>query len=77
MLPFLKRKETGIAGSIIEHRKPDDKSKQGDDEGYGLQACARDLIEAVHDRDEARVAKVLEDAFHILESQPHEESPLE
>ena len=78
-LPFLRRKqEAGLSTSpAIEHRKPDESPESDQDEGYGLKACAKDLIEAIHSKDEDRVAKVLSDAFEILENQEHEESPLE
>lgn len=77
-LPFLKRKEAGISASpAIEHRKPDESSQSDQDEGYGLKACAKDLIEAINNKDEARVASVLQDAFEILQNKEPEESPLE
>ncbi len=76
-LPFLKRKQAGIAGPMVEYRKPDAEGEGHNDkepnEDEGLRACARDLISAVQASDEAGVAKAFKAAFEICESYPHEE----
>ncbi len=49
-----------------------------DDGSAGIEACAQDLIDAVHAKDVQKVAQVLKDAFDMLQSQPPEElSPIE
>lgn len=40
-----------------------------------LQSAAEDLIAAVHSKDAGAVADALRNAFTMLESEPHEESP--
>lgn len=74
-----------IAGAIMAKKKPEggvevegeespviDIGEESDDEG--LNAAARDLMAALHAKDEAGVAQAFKSAFEILESQPHEEA---
>jgi hypothetical protein len=74
MLPFLKPKS--VAGLIISHRKPDG-SNQADhmegDENAALEACAEDLIRAIHAKDAKAAAEALKSAFEIADSMPHVE----
>lgn len=70
MLPFLKRKPT--PAPTVVNRKPDEPGEPTEDQG--LSSCARDLIEAVHNRDEKGVAAAIKAAFEICETYPHEET---
>lgn len=74
MLPFLKAKrQTGL---IVSQRKPDGGKEELYEEGNenaGLEACAEDLIRAVHAKDAEAVARAFKDAFELCETQPHDE----
>jgi len=76
MLPFLKNKQAGGISAQIINRKPDVNSAepQEDDSDAGLRACAIDLINSIHNKDEKGVMLALRSAFEFLESQPHEEN---
>lgn len=73
MLPFLKNKIKPQVGVIVKQRAPDAAEDKNDPEA-ALEACAIDLIDAVHARDIKKVAQVLKDAFELMESQPHVEA---
>lgn len=74
MLPILNKKQGQVAGLIIKNRTPDEKPEEDqDNSSYGVEACAKDLIDAVHAKDIKRVAEALKSAFDVLESIPHEE----
>lgn len=70
MLPYLKRKPSP-ATSVI-NRKPDEPSEPSEDQG--LSSCARDLIDAVHNRDEQGVSAALKTAFEICGAYPQEDA---
>jgi hypothetical protein len=53
-------------------REPDQKEENDSPDAY-LDACAKDLIDAVHSRDIKKMAQVLKDTFELMESQPHKE----
>jgi hypothetical protein len=85
-LPFLKKKDASIAGIIMKTREPDtfadqnikaaegeEKDENKDSQAMAIEACAEDLIKAVHSRDVKAAAQAMRDAFDILESMPHEE----
>ncbi len=75
-LPFLQKKK--IAGVIISHRKPDGAGIQEshtEGEDPALEACAEDIIRAIHDKDAKHLALALRSAFECLESEPHKEGP--
>lgn len=72
--PFLKAKDQRVSGLIIEHRKPDEKP-EAEEQDYGIETCARDLLNAVEAKDIKGIAEALKSAFDILESQPHDEYP--
>jgi len=75
MLQFMKPKmQTGLMVSV---RKPDsiEESHTDGNEDNGLDACAEDLIRALHSKDIKSVSAALKAAFDILESMPHEEGP--
>ncbi len=76
-LPFLnKKKETGIAGTIIQQRESDshDSPESEEPEEYSLEDCAHDILDAIHSNDAKALASALQEAFLKLESEPHEES---
>ena len=75
MLPFLKPK--AVAGLIISHRKPDGSKEESHTEGNeneALEACAEDLIRAIHAKDAKSAAAAFKAAFEVCESYPHEEA---
>lgn len=78
-LPFLKKKQTGIAGPMVEYRKPDPEGEGHNDkepnEDEGLRACSRDIISCIQSSDEAGLAKAIRAAFEICDASPHEEGP--
>jgi hypothetical protein len=77
MLPFLKNKQAGGISAQIINRKPDVNSMESPEENdsdSGLKACAVDLINSIHNRDEKGVMEALRSAFEFLESQPHVEN---
>ena len=74
MLPFMKKKqEVGGSGVIIKTRPSDKPDENQDDSSAGIEACAKDLIDAVHARDIQGAASAIKAAFEILDSMPHEE----
>lgn len=71
MLPFLKNsKEAGISAppQSIE-RKPDDENSSYD----VMEACAEDLISAIHSKDVKGVAEALRSAFELADSNDESE----
>lgn len=76
MLPFLRKKP--VAGLIISKRNPDnpagEESNSVENEDADLEACAQDLISAVHNKDAAAAARAIRYAFECLESKPNEEN---
>lgn len=81
MLPFLKKKDASVAGLIIKTRAPDaapkaDENEEKDDSSAAIEACASELVRAIHSRDAKAVAAALKDAFDILEA-TEEETPEE
>lgn len=76
MLPFLKNKQApGISSLLVKQRTPDEKPQDSEtiDKNANIEACARDLINAVQANDAMAVAEALRSAFVCLESEPHEE----
>lgn len=76
MLPFLDKKKTSVAGLIIKNRTPDEKPEENQDDSHtmAIEACAEDLINAVHAKDTKAVAAALKDAFEVLQNQPQDMS---
>lgn len=78
-LPFLKKKQAGIANQMVEYRKPDAEGEGHHDkepnEDEGLRACSRDIISCIQSSDEAGLAKAIRAAFEICDAAPHEEGP--
>jgi hypothetical protein len=76
LLPFLHKKLIGGGGLIVERikaDKPNEDSPEEDSNEEAIRACARDLIEAIHSRDEKGVTDAIKSAFEILDSMPHDE----
>lgn len=77
MLPFLKKNQKSVAGLIVHNRTPDEKqpdentSESGDER---IEACAQDLITAIHAHNVKDAAAAMRAAFEIMESEPHEEN---
>lgn len=71
LLPFLKAKSS----SAILDRAPDEQPEEENDPNAPIQACAQDLINAIHAKDVAGAAEAIKSAFEILDSMPHEEGP--
>jgi len=73
ILPFLTKK-TPQVGVIVKQRAPDAKpEKEGKEDDSGIEACAEDLINAIHAKDVKAAAEAIKSAFEILDSEPHEE----
>jgi hypothetical protein len=83
LLPFLKlNNQSASSGIMTKMRKPDEKpadpeAKQPSEHEQaaqeGLEACAKDLIRAIHAQDLHGVVDAIRSSFEILESLPHEE----
>ncbi len=77
-LPFLnKRKDAGIAGTIMQKRSPDEpdaSEPESEDQEYSLEDCAQDILTAIHAHDAQGLAEALKEAFEKLEASPHEEA---
>lgn len=78
MLPFLKLKQSPVAGLIIKKRAPDEPSesevpKDDEDHSAAIHSCAHDLLKAFEAKDIKGIAEALADAFSILDSKPHDE----
>lgn len=81
MLPFLKSKKdkTSSSGLIIKTREPDEKSaeemeKEQSEESYSVEACAQELINAIHAKDAKAVSTALKDLMDVMEIQPEDNS---
>lgn len=74
MLPFLKSKKDAAVGLIVKTRAPDEKPQDEQEEQLdsdaAMEACASELIRAIHSRDAKAVALALKD---ILDTMPSEE----
>lgn len=83
MLPWMKDQKKNVAGVIMATRKPDggfrDEStpETSFSDSDGLQACAEDIIKAIEAKDAKALATALQDAFDVMESQPHDENSSE
>jgi hypothetical protein len=76
VLPFLdrKRKQNGV---IVEQRSQDGSlDKAYEDDGNApeaMEACAREILEAISAKDPKKLASALQSAFEIADSQSHVE----
>lgn len=72
-LPFLKniKERSNQVGVIVKTRAPDEKpdTQEGDP---AIEACAQELIDAVHAKNAKAAAQAIQDAFEILKSRPEE-----
>ncbi len=79
MLPWLKNKQVRQSGIMSTVRKADggftDAEPTQDQGNPGLEQCARSIMAAIDSKDVGQLAQALQDAFDVLESQPHEEGP--
>lgn len=74
MLPFLKLKQSPVAGLIIKKRSADQpEAPEEPKEDYSIEDCAKELINAIHAKSESSVIAALKDIFQKLEKEPHEE----
>lgn len=73
-LPFFKnRKETGIAGTIIENR--DSGSHEDQDSEYSLEDCAKDIMAAIKVDDPGVLAFALKELVDKVNKMPREDRP--
>lgn len=76
MLPFLQKKnQTGL---LVTQRSPDGSNspvENQEPESDDIEACAQELIAAVHAKDAPAAARAIRDAFSILQSEPESEEP--
>jgi hypothetical protein len=74
LLPILKRlKESGIAGTIIKNRTPDESSESETPDSK--EECAKEVLRAIKADDHMALADALEELFHIADEAPHKEGP--
>lgn len=74
ILPFLAKKPLQ-PGVIVKERASDAKPDASDEsDDSGIEACAEDLISAVHAKDVKGVAEAIKSAFELLGSAPEEKS---
>lgn len=72
MLPQFTKKS--VAGLIISQRKPDEgKEPEADSPDTGLEACASDLIAAVHAKDTKAVTAALKAAYELMDAPTDQE----
>lgn len=71
MLPFLKNKERQVAGVIMKTRSSDESEEQ-DDSSAAIDACSRDLIDAIAANNVKLVSEAIKSAFDILQSMPED-----
>lgn len=79
MLPFLKKKANpGVITAHMDALGHKSEASQYDEEpnkNAPLEACAQDLMRAIHENNVEAAAAAMRAAFEILESEPHEEGP--
>lgn len=73
MLPFLKRKDSSVAGLIIKNRTPD-KPNDSQDLEYSAEDCARDLMSAISAGNAEAVVKAIKDIMSAPEKSEESES---
>lgn len=65
-------KKVASIGTVIKERSPETPEIVEDS---GLEACAMELIMAIHLKDIKAVTKALRNAFELCELEPHAEGP--
>lgn len=77
MLPFLQKKSKQV-GVIVEQRSANgglSKAYEDDGDAPGaLEACARDILEAIAAKDAKKLADAMHAAFQVMELEPHQEA---
>lgn len=67
-LPFLKLKnQAPVSGLIVKTRAADAPKEDQDDPKAAIMSCARDLINAIHSRDEAATAEAIQAIIDVVE----------
>ena len=76
LLPFLKKQKANNFGLIVKTRESDsgEDEQQPEDKTAAIEACAQDLIQAVHSRNVKMAAEAICSAFEILEGMEHSEA---
>lgn len=59
MLPFLKPKQSSVAGLIIKNRTPDKPESESDQKPD--EQCAQELLTAIQNQDKAGIVKAIKD----------------
>lgn len=79
MLPWMKSKDKSVSGLMIKMRSPDEKpdSEPKDEGSDAIEACAKDLIRAVHAQDVKAAADAIKNAFEILSNEPDKDDSVE
>ncbi len=76
-MPFPKLRNQPISGVILKNRQSTGSTSpvvdQKPDHEVHIEACAKDLINAVHSKDTNGVAEALKSAFEAMLSAPDEE----
>lgn len=69
-LPFMRKKESGIAGVAIKRRTPDEKPMEAEQpsDNSAMEAAASDLLRAFEAKDVKHIALALQSAFQIYDS---------
>ncbi len=69
MLPFLKPKQSSVAGLIIKNRTPD---KPSEPEESDALKCAQDLLTAIQNQDKVAIIQAIKDIVSEKSSaEPH------
>jgi hypothetical protein len=73
-LPFLKTKNKHQTGLIVQTRASDASQEPEDHGDHAIEACAQDLINAIHAKDMKGVAAALRAAIEMIKDEPQDES---
>lgn len=70
LLPFLKsKKEVQPTGLMVKTRIPDEKpAEDQNDESAGCEACASELIRAIHAKDAQAVVQAIKDILELIDT---------
>lgn len=74
MLPFLKLKQSPVAGLIIKKRNPDHKAEGGEVEDKSHEECARAILSAIKADDASALSNALYAAFSLMDSDSNQEN---
>ncbi len=73
MLPILKHRPHD-SGLIVKNRAPDAKPEgEESDDDHAVEACAQDIISAVHAKDSKALTSALKALFECIEDSPSED----